>query len=120
MSHSPDFELFDRCNHTELFQVCRRLGLPVAPSIDKETMIRLLLGEEEPNPEWRNAMDSWRHGLMGFLLDNWNNVRSQLQCPAKSGDPRACFNCVDAQVVSCIVDNPDNEQLIQLKRKNEP
>lgn len=120
MSPSPDYELFARCNFTELFQLCRRLGLPVAPSLSKDKLIALLLGEEESDPEVRNVIDSWRHGLMGFVLDNWNNIRAQLSCPAKTGDPRACFNCVDAQVISCVVDNPVNEHLIQLKRKNDP
>lgn len=109
---------FADCNHTELYQICRRLGLRIAPNTDKEKMIAYLMGEEEP-PPCDHPVDSWRHGLMGFLLDHWQTVRSQLTCPAKSGDPRACFNCLDAQVITCIADNPENEDLIQLKRKNE-
>jgi hypothetical protein len=57
---------------------------------------------------------------MGFLLDHWTVVRSTLECPAKTGDPLACFNCVDAQVISCLVQNPDDEHLIHLKRKDTP
>lgn len=122
MNPSPDFELFARCNHTELFQICRRLGLPVSPQLSKETLIKLLLGEEEPHPEWENVMDGWREALMAFVLDHWEVIRSQLECPAKSGDPRACFNCEDAQVIHCLVDNEHEEpqirkKLIQLKRK---
>lgn len=120
MSRSPDFELFDRCNTTELLQVLKRLGFSIPPSTPKEVLIGTLLGEIEPDPEWLNVMDSWRHGIMAFLLDHWEVVRSQLECPAKTGDPRSCFNCVDAQVVSCLVDNVREEHFIQLKRKNEP
>ncbi len=119
MSRSPDYELFDRCNRTELLQVLKRLGLEAPPALPKETLIGLLLGEVEPDPSWKNIMNSWRHGIMGFLLDHWEVVRSQLDCPARSGDPRACFNCIDAQVISCLTQNPSDEPLIRLKRKNE-
>lgn len=120
MTPSVDFDLFDRCNRTELLQILKRLGIPAPPDTPKETLIGVLLGEVEPDPEWRNVMDSWRHGLMGFLLDHWEVVRSQLTCPARTGDPRACFQCEDGQVISCIVDNKQEEQLIHLRRKNEP
>lgn len=120
MSPSPDYELLDRCNETELLQILKRLGIAVPVGLPKETLINVLLGEEEPDAAWANVMDSWRHGIMGFLLDHWEVVRSQLECPAKSGDPRSCFNCIDAQVISCITQNPGDEHLIQLKRKNEP
>ena len=108
---------FEQCNHTELYQICQRLHLNVHPGLSKGTLIALLLGEEEPSPEWTNAIDSWRHAIMAFLLDHWQVVRAQLACPAKTGDPLACFNCIDAQVVSCLVQNADEEHLIQLKRK---
>lgn len=120
MSPSPDYDLFDRCNKTELLQILKRLGVAAPANIPKENLILVLLGEEEADPAWENAMDSWRHGIMGFLLDHWDVVRSQLECPAKTGDPRACFNCIDAQVISCLTQNHDDEQLIQLKRKREP
>lgn len=120
MNRSPDFELFERCNRTELLQILTRLGIPAPPSTPKERLIAVLLGEEEPDPEWQNVMNSWRHGIMGFLLDHWEIARSQLECPAKSGDPRACFGCIDAQVLSCLVENEAEEQYIQLRRKNEP
>jgi len=120
MSSSGNSEqLFEDCNHTELLQICRRVGLHISPSTPKEKMIAYLLGEEEP-PIEDNVVDSWRHGLMGFVLDHWQTIRSQLACPAKTQDPRACFTCCDTQVIACVVGNPENEELINLKRKNEP
>ena len=120
MSSSGNSEqLFEDCNHTELLQICRRVGLRISPSTPKEKMIAYLLGEEEP-PIEDNVVDSWRHGLMGFVLDHWQTIRSQLACPAKTQDPRACFTCCDTQVIACVVGNPENEELINLKRKNEP
>jgi hypothetical protein len=115
MSRSPASE-FDACNHTELLQLCVRAGLQVPPATPKEMLIAYLTGEEAP-PAEKNNVDTWRHGIMGFLLDHWAAVRPQLSCPAKSGDPRSCFNCEDPQVISCLVDNPDDEHLIHLKRK---
>jgi len=87
------------------------------PPLPKEKLIAIILGEEEPPPNAANPVDPWRHGIMGFLLDNWEVVRSQLDCPAKSGDPNSCFSCIDSQVISCLVQNPENEHLIQLRRK---
>jgi len=108
---------FAQCNETELYQICRRAGIPVAPGTSKEKMIALLLGEEEPE-EVTNVFDGWRDGIMRFLLDYWSKVESQLTCPAKSGDPKSCYQCVDAQVISCIVQqSPYDQKLILLRRK---
>jgi hypothetical protein len=108
---------FSTCNETELYQVCRRVGLPVTPRTSKEEMVSYLLGEKEP-PDVENIFDGWRDGIMRFLLDHWSVVESQLSCPAKSGDPRSCYQCVDAQVVSCVVQqNPYDQRLIELRRK---
>lgn len=117
MQSSTVSEPFADCNHTELYQICRRQNLSVSPSDSKENLIAYLLGEKEPPPHG-HVVDSWRHGIMGFLLDHWQTVRSQLTCPAKSGDARACFNCIDSQVIACVASNPDSEPLIQIKRKN--
>ena len=116
MSQDSADELFADCNHTELYQVCRRMGMKVSPSEPKENLIDYLVGNREP-PNSPNVVDTWRHGIMGFLLDHWQTVRSQLSCPAKSGEPDACFGCTDSQVISCVASNPENEDLIQLKRK---
>ena len=118
MPSSTASELFTDCNHTELYQICRRQGLKVLPSEPREKLIAYLMGEEEPNAT-DHVVDSWRNGIMGFLLDHWQTVRSQLTCPAKSGNPNACFACTDSMVISCVANSgPGNEELIQLRRKN--
>lgn len=126
MQSSPTSEdLFAACNHTELLQICARLGLKVSPATPSSRLINYLLGNEEVPEGSTNNIDAWRQALMDFLADHWQVLRAQISCPAKNlkneelqpGEKRACFNCVDVQVISCLVQNPANEELIQLKRK---
>jgi len=133
-------EVFERCNETELYQRCKKAGMAVRPGTKKEELILYLLGEEKPLPI-ENEVDSWRIGLIGFLLDYWSMVRAQISCPAKIlaeeldkdrprpdwesrvsdyRNPKACFTCLDTQVLSCIIDNETNRSLIQLKKKPVP
>jgi hypothetical protein len=98
------------CNHTELYQLCKRAGLKATPDMPKGTLLALLDGELEDGG-FENPIDDLRDGLMGFLLQHWRRVSAQLFCPAKSGDPKACHQCVDAQVIHCLVTNsPQVEQ----------
>lgn len=108
--------LFDNCNHTELYQLCRARDLPVLPSMPREQLAGLLLGELTPEAQ-PHTIDSWRHGLAGFVLSHWHVLQNQVTCPLKSKDPLSCFGCLDTQVVSCVVGNPKTEHLIQLHRK---
>jgi hypothetical protein len=81
-------------------------------------VLMALLVSDLPNPiDYGNAIDSWRHGLAGFVLDHWKRLQNQVTCPLKSADPMACFGCLDIQVITCIVKNPSNEQLIRRYKK---
>jgi hypothetical protein len=106
-------------NHTELYQLCRRAGLKVTPDMPKGTLMSVLEGEVEAHLE--NPLDELRDGLMGFILEHWKRLSVQLFCPAKSGDPKACFQCVDAQVIHCLTINPRIEPGVYalIRRKNE-
>lgn len=113
---------FDDCrvlNHTEAYQLCRSAGIPCLPSNTRDQLVMYLLGLAEPPPQVGeyHAVDAWRRGLGGFVMDHWARLQPQLTCPIKSGDPRACFGCTDTQVVDCVVTNRQNEHLIQLHRK---
>ncbi len=109
--------VLDQCNHSELYQTCRSLQLPALPSMSREQLMALLLEELPETEQQPNVFDSWRHGLAGFVLDHWAILQNQIGCPLKSQDPLSCFTCLDTQVVDCVVGNPANEHLIQLKRK---
>lgn len=104
------------CNHTELYQLCRRISLAVLPAMNREELIKVLAGEIEFHAE-QHPFDSWRHGLASFVLSHWQVLQNQISCPLKSKDPRSCFGCLDTQVVSCVVGNPKNEHLIQVHKK---
>lgn len=109
-------EFLETLNETELYQVCLNADLRISPASSKEDMIAYLLGTKEP-PEEPHEIDAWRRGIMGFLLDYWKVMEAQLKCPAKSGDPKACFQCLDTQVITCIVTNAPAEQHIRKHKK---
>jgi hypothetical protein len=101
------------CNHTELYQTCRRVGLLVHPSAGITILRALLEGKVENLTTEQPTVDKWRDGIMAYLIKHWKRVQSQLFCPAKSGDPRACYQCVDAQVTHCLITNPKVESSIE-------
>lgn len=118
MEQSPNtnsYEFLEMLNHTELYQMCRRAGIQVHPRASRTEMMDYLLANTEPPPT-EHEIDSWRNGIMAFLMDHWEVVSPQITCPAKSKDPRACYQCTDVQVINCVVQNPSNEHLIQLRR----
>lgn len=51
--------------------------------------------------------------IMDYILRNWEGVSPLLSCPARSKDPRSCFQCTDVQVAECALTNPqavENEE----------
>ena len=107
---------FDAYNHTELYQACLRAEILVRPNAAREDMVAYLEGWEEPPEidENDNVFHSWRHGLINFINEYWKTIQTQLTCPARmmrdpvSPNPKPCFGCTDAQVVTCIVQNQEN------------
>lgn len=108
-------------NHTEAYQLCRSVGIPCLPGEPTEDLVAYLLGLKEPMQvtEGTHPIDSWRHGIGGFVRDHWQKLQPQLVCPIRSGDMRSCFGCLDTQVIECIVKNPRNEPVITLHRKRD-
>lgn len=73
---------------------------------------------------------------MVFVNDFYEKLQSQLTCPARNPDPnfvpvnpdadppevaprdpRACYQCVDTQVLACLVRNEAVLNYIQLRKK---
>lgn len=132
MKSNPQDQL-ERCNHTELLQLCRRNGFRLHPGTDRETMIGLLNGEDL---DWRpDPLDSARNGLIQLTRDHWRSLEVQLKCPLielgppeedtkpepnHPSFPRACYRCPGARVVNCLVDNIEHDREITLRRKDNP
>lgn len=103
------------CNRTELYQMCQQAGLnPVPANTREELMALIIIGTQ---PEMVNDLDSWRHGLAGYVLDHWRVLQNQIKCPLKSQDPLSCFGCLDTKVTCCLASNESNLISIRKYRK---
>lgn len=115
---------YDKFNYSELYQMCIRAKILVKPNAARVNLIAYLEGTEEP-PEMDeddNIFNSWRTAFIGFLLEYWRQIETQITCPAralkdpKNPNPRPCFNCIDTQVVVCLLQNHEAESLIEPHR----
>ncbi len=102
--------------------MCVRARLSVRPNTARSDLIAYLEGDLETPDVNENVFDSWRAAIIEFLLEHWKKIETQITCPAKmlkdpkNPNPKPCFGCVDAQVVICIIQNHDAEQLINAHR----
>jgi len=103
-----------KCNYTELQQIAQKSGLSIKPGVSKEDLAQAIMGLVEL-PE--NPIDYWRHVIANFVLDNWTMCHEQITCPLQSQDPRSCFGCPDARVISCFTDSEQHYRTYQLRRK---
>jgi len=108
-------EELDRCNHTELYQMCRAKSLNVHPSMSIDNLIDVFINAK-PSSE-PNVFDSWRSGLTGFVFEYWKILEPQLTCPIRSKDPTSCWGCLDTQVIACVEGTSQYEDAIRLHRK---
>jgi hypothetical protein len=109
------FEGLSRCNRTELYQLCKQAGLNPYPNAQRQDLMALFVGQTEI-PKETHEIDTWRRGLKGFVTERWATLQPQLTCPIRA-DINACTQCLDAQVVTCVVEQKKIEPLIQLHRK---
>ena len=109
--------LFAHCNSSELYQIAREGGHVVLPSLPNDQLIRIIVGAEPAPPLHEHVVDSYRHAIMAFIIDHRKALETQIKCPARSFKPDACFGCLDQQVYSCLVANPDQQRLIQLYKR---
>ncbi len=107
-------------NHTELYQMCNRAGIAVHPGTDRRWLMAYLMGTAKPPPidNSTHPISAWRFAIISFLRDYWHQVQPQLRCPARrlmTDNPNPCFGCLDAQVISCVLGDPEarNEVRIQ-------
>lgn len=118
---------FAALNHTELYQLCRKKGLGVRPTMTRGALSALLCDTGEID-EVENPVDSWRDALIAFIGNYWTSLRPQLKCPAKNlrnpdpemVNPKPCFGCPDMQVMSCVAQQSKSnlKKLHTLRKQN--
>jgi hypothetical protein len=109
--------LLDRVNRTELYQLCRRSGVPALPNMNRKELVECIVngaGDLGIHP-----VDEWRRAIMRFVLGQWKRMQTQLTCPAASGDENACFQCEDVQVLSCVAQNAHAQHKLEEYKKQE-
>lgn len=100
-----DAAWFEECNHTELLGMAREIDPNLCRSDSLEDLVGTVDGVVDAKPELRT--NKIRLQIMDLVNANMDRVRPFVTCPAKSGDPHACFGCTDAQVVECYLENQE-------------
>jgi len=93
-------------NHTELLTLAKGLNPDVCRTTPKEVLIELIEcdpGEEPVIPAL--PINKHRRHIMKFVIANWSRLGALVDCPARSLDPFACYQCLDMQVAECWVTN---------------
>ena len=101
--------ILDQMNMTELTELAKETNPDAHRGLSREVLNQIILNAPEDGPKLpEKPINKYRLRIMTFVLDHWEQVKPMLTCPAKSGDPRACFGCTDVQVVECVTMNKDN------------
>jgi hypothetical protein len=115
---SEYYKLFTRCSHTELYQIARRAGHNVLPTLSRDELIKVIVLDAEDSKAVHD-IDETRRAIMRFLIEHRKKLETQVTCPARTFEPDACFGCVDAQVICCLVSHgSDAQRIITLHKKN--
>jgi hypothetical protein len=94
---------WDDINETELTWLAQENNPNAHRSLGRERLLAIVMGEDVDLPD--RAVDKVRLRIMEFVDQHWTQVEPLLACPARTRDPRACFNCTDVQVVECALSN---------------
>lgn len=101
--------ILDRMNMTELVELAKETNPEAHRGLPPEVLKQIIMNAPEDGPELpEKPVTKYRLRIMAYVIDHWTQVEPTLTCPAKSGDPRACFNCTDLQVVECVTINKDS------------
>lgn len=97
---------YDKLNHTELVEICRRAGfLGIHRGVPREDLILLLEGKEEIADSYeRDPVNEYRDAML-HMQELWPVVRRQLGNCAP--EHHACWLCPAARVLYCIAENCD-------------
>lgn len=97
----------DDCNTSELVLLAQDNDPEAHRGLDRETLKELILSEDPLSlPE--REVNKVRLKIMQYVRDHWIQVQPLLTCPARSGQPDACFVCPDIQAVECATKNHES------------
>lgn len=92
--------VFEELNHTELWQMAKRIGIAGAsPIATREELTRAL--DQLEHAEVPDPVDSFRDAYSTWLRDNWDRVQMQMpreHCPD-------CHLSSDMEMADCWLDN---------------
>jgi hypothetical protein len=100
-------ELLDEVNLSELVLLAQNEDPEAHRGLGRSHLKSIILGDEEEELPLR-TINKVRLRIMEFVNTHWLQVRPFVQCPAKTRDPRACFQCTDHQAVECAMSNKDD------------
>ena len=105
---------FDNMNRTELAYIAQAEDPEAHRDLSRVQLLAIITGDSAPLPPRKT--NRTRLKIMRYIDAHWVQLRPQLTCPAKSGLPRACFQCTDLQVTECLMKNK-NIQLFEKKEE---
>lgn len=94
----------DSFNLTELTLMAQDIDPEAYRGLGRDALLEIVNSGEAPGFKQR-AINKVRLSIMVWINENWNQVSPLVTCPARSKDPRACFQCTDVQVVECKITN---------------
>lgn len=105
----------DELNLTELTLMAQEISPGASRWLGRERLVAILdNGDLEGVPDQRPT-DVIRLHIMQYVDKNFDRVSPLLACPAKTRSPRACFQCLDYQVMDCAL---SSEATLRIGVKN--
>lgn len=94
----------DSLNLTELVLMAQDIDPEAHRGLGRDTLLEIINSGETPGLPQRR-INKLRLNIMTWILGNWSQVAPLVTCPARSKDPRSCFQCTDVQVIECKLTN---------------
>ncbi len=95
----------DDLNMSELVLLAQDHEPEAHRGLDREVLVAIIVGESVPLPT--RQINKVRLRVMDYVIEHWTQLKPLLSCPARTKDPRACFQCTDVQVVECALENKE-------------
>lgn len=102
---------WDELNQSELMQLAlygrnlredNELWMVLHRGLSRTTLINLIRGVIDPSELPENPVHKGRKELQMLIHEYWRNIWSQIGCDT------FCWNCPDAKVLECVLENYDN------------